>query len=131
VTLALLDQELHEVSEWFGLGLHLGVPVADLQAVQYNPTLRSIPQFRTEMLTARMRKLPELSWSLTVLALMAVGRESLAQKIALKYGEPSTLAESNVHCMYHTSLIRIFSYFPTCSIANVHVSKSSTPSLYI
>jgi len=34
-----------------------------------------------------MRKLPELSWSLTVLALMAVGRESLAQKIALKYGE--------------------------------------------
>jgi len=87
VTLALLNQELHEVSEWFGLGLHLGVPVADLQAVQYNPTLRSIPQFRTEMLTARMRKLPELSWSLTVLALMAVGRESLAQKIALKYGE--------------------------------------------
>ena len=87
VTLALLDQELHEISEWFGLGLHLGVPVADLQTIDYNPTLRSIPQFRTEMLIARMRKLPELSWSLTVLALMAVGRESLAQKIALKYGE--------------------------------------------
>jgi len=86
VTLALLNQELHEVSEWFGLGLHLGVPVADLQAIEYNPTLRSIPQFRTEMLIARMRKLPELSWSHTVLALMAVGRESLAQKITLKYG---------------------------------------------
>ena len=131
MTLALLDQELYEVSEWFVLGLHLGMPVADLQAIQYNPTLRSIPQFRTEMLIARMRKLPELSWSPTVLALMAVGRENLAQKIALKYGEPNTLAESNVHCMYHISLIRIFSYFPTCSIANVHASNSSTPSLYI
>jgi len=89
VTLKLLDQELHEISEWFGLGLHLGVPVAELQAIRYNPTLRSIQQFRIEMLTARIRMLPQLSWSHTVLALMAVGRESLAHKIALKYGEIS------------------------------------------
>ena len=87
MTLKLLEQELHEISEWFGLGLHLGVPVTELQAIRYNPTLRSIPQFRMEMLTARIRMLPELSWSHTVLALMAVGRESLAHKIALKYGE--------------------------------------------
>ena len=87
VTLALLDRELHEVSEWFGLGLHLGVSEAELRAIEYNPTLRSIPQFRMEMLAARMRKLPELSWSHTVLALMAVGRGTEAQKIALKYGK--------------------------------------------
>ena len=87
MTLALLDRELHEVSEWFGLGLHLGVSEAELRAIEYNPTLRSIPQFRTEMLAARMRKLPELSWSHTVLALMAVGRGTEAQKIALKYGK--------------------------------------------
>jgi len=49
VTLALLDQELYEVSEWFHLGLHLGVPAADLQTIDYEPTLHRIPQHRVEI----------------------------------------------------------------------------------
>ena len=91
VTLALLDQELHDVTEWFQLGFHMGVPIPDLQLIEYEPKLSRIPQRRTEMLTVRMRKLPELRWSHIVHALMAIGRESLAQKIALKYGKNTTL----------------------------------------
>jgi len=85
--LALLDQELYEVVEWFSLGLHLDVPPEELKHIEYEPRLQNIQQRRIEMLTTRMKKLPKLSWSHTVTALMAVKRESLAQKIALKYGK--------------------------------------------
>ena len=87
MTLALLDRELHEVVEWFGLGLHMGVPLADLRMIEYEPSLCRIHQRRMEMLTVRMRRLPKLSWSHTVQALVAVGRQGLAQDVARKYGE--------------------------------------------
>ena len=87
VTLALLDLELHEVSEWFSLGIHLDIPPAELDNIKYNITLRSPQEFRAEMFSVWMKKLPEPSWSRVVKALMKIGRESLAQKIALKYGK--------------------------------------------
>jgi len=87
VTLALLDLELYEIHEWFILGLHLGILPAKLQSIKHDHTLRSPVQFRIEMLSEWMKKLPGPSWSHVVQALMAIGRESLAHKIALKYGK--------------------------------------------
>ena len=89
VTVKLLDQELQEVSDWFGLGLYLDIPPDELHTIKYEPTLRRIQDFRTEMFSAWMKKLPEPSWSRVVKALMEIGREKLARKIALKYGKNS------------------------------------------
>ena len=87
MTLAQLNLELQEVSEWFSLGLYLGIPEAELTSIKHEPTLRSLQQLRTEMLTVWMRRLPVPSWSRVVKALMEIGRETLAHKIALKYGK--------------------------------------------
>ena len=73
--------------EWYHLGLYIGLPTGELDNIRYNPTLRSPAQFRTEMLSIWMTKLPGPSWSRVVQAVADIGRESLAQRIALKYGE--------------------------------------------
>ena len=49
VTVKLLDLELQEVSDWFGLGLHLDIPPPELHNIKHNITLRSPQEFRTEM----------------------------------------------------------------------------------
>ena len=41
VTVKLLDLELQEVSDWFGLGLHLDIPPPELHNIKHNITLRS------------------------------------------------------------------------------------------
>ena len=87
----LLDLELQEVIEWFSLGLYLGIPPAKLYDIKHDNTLHSTQDFRTEMFSVWMRKLPEPSWPRVVKALMEIGRERLAHKIALKYGKNSLL----------------------------------------
>ena len=87
----LLDQELQEVSDWFGLGLYLDIPAEELHTIKNEPTLRRIQDFRTEMFSVWMKKLPEPSWSRVVKALIQIGRERLARKIALKYGKNNLL----------------------------------------
>ena len=89
--LKLLDQELQEVSDWFSLGLHLDIPKAKLDDIRLDPTLRSTQQFRTEMLSVWMQKLPGPSWSCVVKALMEIGKKKLAFKVALKYGKAGVL----------------------------------------
>ena len=86
VTLKLLDLELQGVSEWFRLGICLDIPPAKLYDIKHDSTLRCVQDFRTEMLSVWTRMLPGPSWSGVVKALMGVGRETLAHKIADKYG---------------------------------------------
>ena len=87
----LLDLELQEVSNWFCLGLYLDIPPPKLYDIKHDPTLRSIQDFRKEMFSVWMRMLPEPTWSHVVKALIVIGRERLAHKIALKYGKNSLL----------------------------------------
>ena len=87
----LLDLELQEVSEWFRLGVYLDIPPLKLSDIKHDPTLRSTPEFRKEMFSVWMRMLPEPTWSRVVKALIGIGRETLAHKIALKYGKNSSL----------------------------------------
>ena len=84
VTVKLLDLELQEVSDWFGLGLHLDIPSPELYNIKHNITLRSPQEFRMEVFSVWMKKLPEPTWPRVVKALMEIGRERLAHKIALK-----------------------------------------------
>ena len=98
----LLDLELQEVCDWFRLGLHLNIPPEKLYTIKNDPTLRSIPEFRTEMFSVRTRMLPRPSWSCVVEALMVIGRETLAHSIADKYG---TCISLNLKVLY-MSLLR-------------------------
>ena len=84
VTVKLLDLELQEVSDWFGLGLHLDIPPPELHNIKHNIRLCS-PQ--TEMFSVWIKKRPEPTQPCVVKALMEIGREALAHKIALKYGK--------------------------------------------
>ena len=109
VTVKLLDLELHEVSDWFGLGVHLDIPPPELYNIKHNITLHSPQEFRTEMFSVWMRKLPEPTWPRVVKALMEIGRERLAHKIALKYGKTALLYIS-MCSIYMTSPRDKFSY---------------------
>ena len=82
----LLDLELQEVCDWFRLGLHLDITSEKLCSIKNDLTLRSTTDFRTEMLLVWMKMLPGPSWSGVVKALMGIGRETLAHRIAHKYG---------------------------------------------
>ena len=81
-----MTKDLHEVSDWFSLGLHLDIPPAKLYDIKHDLTLRSTQEFRTEMLSVWMKK-SGASWPHVVTGLMIIGREALAHKIALKYGK--------------------------------------------
>ena len=87
VTVKLLDLELQEVSDWFGLGLHLDFSPPELHNIKHNITLCSPQEFSTEMFSVWIKKRPEPTWPRAVKALMEIGRETLAHKIALKYGK--------------------------------------------
>ena len=82
----LLDLELQEVSEWFRLGLCLDIPPPKLYDIKCDSALRCVQDFRTKMLSVWTRMLPGPSWSRVVKALVGVGRETLAHRIADKYG---------------------------------------------
>ena len=86
MTLKLLDLELQEVSEWFRLGLYLDIPSPKLYDIKHDSALHCAQDKRTEMLSVWTRLLPGPSWSCVVKALMDVGRETLAHRIADKYG---------------------------------------------
>ena len=87
VTVKLLDEELKEVSDWYGLGLHLHIPTAELDFIRYEPRLCRIQDRKREMFSVWMRKISEPSWPRVVKALKEIGQERLAYKIALKYGK--------------------------------------------
>ena len=139
----LLDQELQEVSDWFGLGLHLDIPPDELHCIKYEPTLRRIQDFRTEMFSAWIKKLPEPSWSRVVKALMEIGREKLARKIALKYGKNSLLkvlyssvcvpchniSKDIAYSTVQAQSISLFLGVPVPSLAEKKLPQLDTPSL--
>lgn len=87
VTVKLLDEELKEVCDWYGLGLHLDIPKAELNFIRYEPRLCHIQDRKREMFSVWMREISEPSWPHVVKALKIIGQERLAYKIAFKYGK--------------------------------------------
>ena len=117
VTVKLLDQELQEVSDWYGLGLHLDIPPEELHTIKYEPTLRRIQDFRTEMFSVWTKKLPEPTWPRVVKALMEIGRERLARKIALKYGKNNLLKllYTSICILCHNMILLTVQYKTQCT----------------
>ena len=73
--------------EWQQLGVYVGLSRNELDRITYTTNLPSPADKLLEVLKTRMNKLPEPSWPQVVQAVAKIGRESLAKKIALKYGK--------------------------------------------
>ena len=74
---------LKTVTQWYQLGIYLGLHPSALEAINRNYT--HIEECRTHMLI-EWQKCVIPTWSAVVKALMGIGRERLASHLATKYG---------------------------------------------
>ena len=89
VSLSELLSELKEVDDWFGLGVYLNVPDNKLREI--GKDYSDAEECKIEMILL-WRQLCVPTWTAVTNALSKIGMDSLAVKIAQKYGE---------HCRYH------------------------------
>ena len=85
VTIKDLVNELHDVVRWFQLGIYLDISPPELMKIRADH--RETEPCKTEMLVTWLRQTREASWSTVVRALVGMRMGTLAQKVALKYGE--------------------------------------------
>ena len=78
-----LEKELCEVSDWFRLGIQLGVEHHVLQHIEEGK--KGIARCRIDMFSEWL-KLDNNEWSDIVKALKSVGEPKLAEKVAKKHG---------------------------------------------
>ncbi len=76
--------DLHQVVGWLLLGIHLDVPLSDLQKIRHQFN-ENVDQCKTEMLIT-YSKLKEPSWVDIVDALRRSGERALAVRLARKHG---------------------------------------------
>ena len=84
VILKDLVGELQDVTDWYYLGLCLGIPLAKLQSIKQD--YRHIEERKREVLLAWSDK-EKPTWVKVVNVLMDMRKMSLAQQIAQKYGK--------------------------------------------
>ena len=85
VTIKDLVSELHDVVRWFQLGIYLDISPPELMKIRADN--RETEPCKTEMLVTWLRQTREASWSTVIRALVGMRMGTLAQKVALKYGE--------------------------------------------
>ena len=81
--LRVLVDELKTVTQWYLLGIYLGLHPSALDAIKKNCT--DTKECRTDMLIEWQRCVIP-TWSAVVKALMGIGRERLGSHLAAKYG---------------------------------------------
>ena len=83
--IATLCNELTSISEWFALGLNLGVPYCLLKEVRSNYSVEGWGACRRETLVLWLQRAPNASWRDVVGALRQMGENAVAQRIEQKY----------------------------------------------
>ena len=82
----LKDLVLIQTTEWYDLGLQLGIEDAELEDIQSNNP-KSVRTCRREMFKAWLRITPSPSYQQLVEALQTVGEISEADHLCKKYGK--------------------------------------------
>ena len=78
-----LFEDLNGITEWFQLGIELGIPGAELKDIgDRNDDVRGR---RCEMLSSWLKTTPRPTWAAIVNALASIGSRILADKMTLKY----------------------------------------------
>ena len=75
--------ELQEVTQWFEVGLQLGIPEAELNHIDHSHRLT---KKCLKYMLIEWGKRENRTWSKVVRALNAIGMELLAQTLSTKYG---------------------------------------------
>ena len=89
LTIKDLVCELYDVIRWFQLGIYIYLDISPPELMKIRADHREKTEdCKTEMLVTWLRQTREASWSTVVRALVGMRMGALAQKVALKYGEP-------------------------------------------
>ena len=99
-----LIQELKEVTEWDYLGTCLGLPEPTLQTIRRDH--RNTENRKREVLM-EWAKMKVPTWRRVVRALLEMGMEVLAERIARKYGKLSPLEFTHIKCLYEGNKLRL------------------------
>ena len=83
--IATLCNELTGISDWFMLGLNLGVPYRLLKEIRSNYSVEGCGACRRETLVLWLQRAPNASWRDVVGALRKMEEDSLAGRIEQKY----------------------------------------------
>ena len=83
--IATLCNELTGISDWFTLGLNLGVPHHKLEEVRSNYSVEGLSACRRETLVLWLQRTPNASWRDVVAALRRMGENIVAERIELLY----------------------------------------------
>lgn len=89
----VLSEELSTVTDWYQLGMKLGVPDHKLDEIQRNHPTDGVSRWRDEVLSLWLRLTPNASWKNVIRALQRMGEKALAESIRHRYirGAPSRL----------------------------------------
>ena len=104
-----LIRELEEVTEWDYLGTCLGLPEPTLQTIRRDH--RNTENRRREVLMV-WAKIKVPTWRRVVRALLEMGRDVLAKRIAGKYGKysPQDFTDISLYADVKASLLYIYIY---------------------
>ena len=102
-------EETAEVTDWYMLGLYMGVPKKDLAQIEKQSSSQGSARCRAELFDVWMKRTPNASWELIAAALVKLGETVLAEKIrsrcAALVPSPQQLASSTVPVVLDKSLV--------------------------
>ena len=90
-------KETANVTDWYMLGVYMGVPPKDLMYIEKQSSGQGSARCRTELFGVWMKRTPNASWELIAAALVELGETVLAEKVRTRYAVlvPSPLASSS------------------------------------
>ena len=93
-------EETAEITDWYMLGLYMGVPPKDLAQIEKQSSSQGSARCRAELFGVWMKRTQNASWELIAAALGKLGETVLAEKIrsrcvALLVSSPEQLAASS------------------------------------
>ena len=104
----LKDLVLIQTTEWYDLGLQLGIEDTKLEEIESNNP-KSVRTCRREMFKAWLRITPSPSYQQLVEALQTVGETSEADHLCKKYSKITAVLEVEVLTLdYHLLTIFLF-----------------------
>ena len=114
-------EETADVTDWYMLGLYMGIPPRDLGHIEKQSSGQGSARCRAEMFGVWMKRTPNASWELIAAALVKLGETVLAEKVRtrcpalvaspLASSTVVVLDESLVVCL--STLEREFAYLVT------------------
>ena len=116
--IATLCDELTGISDWFTLGLNLGVPYHLLKEVRSVYSVKGLGACRQETLVLWLQRTPSASWRDVVGALRQMGENIVAERIEQKY----IVSASKLQCCMLSLCTNLC--IPMCC-AYLHVASST------